>query len=244
MISRYLKPDWPAPPGVRALMTLRDGGVSAAPYGSLNLGLHVGDDSARVLENRERLTRSFALPSTPCWLNQVHGTRAIEAETTDVAPEADAAWTRTPGRVCAVMTADCLPILLCAQDGSAVAAVHGGWKGLVHGVVASAIAALGTSSVRAWLGPAIGPDAFEVGEEVRDAFLDRDHGYGAAFRSTADDRLLADIYALGRHSLIQAGVEAKAIHGGGWCTHSQPADFFSYRRDRVTGRMAALIWLE
>lgn len=244
MISRYLKPDWPAPPGVRALMTLRDGGVSGCPYDSLNLGLHVGDEIERVLENRERLTRVFDLPSPPCWLNQVHGIRAIEAGTTVAAPEADAAWSRTPGRVCAVMTADCLPILLCTHDGSAVAAVHAGWKGLVQGVVASAVAALGTSAVLAWLGAAIGPDAFEVGAEVRETFLDSDPGFDPAFRSTTDGRYLADIYALGRLSLIQAGVAAEDIHGGGWCTHNQPADFFSYRRDRVTGRMAALIWRE
>ena len=244
MISRYLQPDWPAPPGVRALMTLRDGGVSEAPYGSLNLGLHVGDQPELVRENRERLIKAFDLPSPPQWLHQVHGSRAIEAGATDDSPEADAVCTRIPGRVCAVMTADCLPILLCARDGSAVAAVHAGWKGLANGVVASAIAALGTASVLAWLGAAIGPGAFAVGGDVRETFLDQDRGFDTAFRPAAGGRYLADIYALGRLSLVLSGVDAAAIHGGGWCTHGQSADFFSYRRDRETGRMAALIWLE
>lgn len=244
MTLRYLEPNWPAPPGVRAVSTLRDSGASTGPYASFNLGLHVGDEEHRVIENRLRLVVELGLPSSPQWLTQVHGHRVIEAGRVAGAPEADAAYTRAAGRVCAVMTADCLPILLCSRDGSAVAAVHAGWKGLAGGVVESAIHALGTRELLAWLGPAIGPDAFAVGADVRAAFMALDSGLTAAFRPAGEAKWLADIYQLGRVMLARAGVPRDAIHGGGWCTHGQPDDFFSYRRDRVTGRMASLIWRE
>lgn len=244
MTLRYIEPDWPAPSGVRAASTLRDSGASSGPYASFNLGLHVGDEAQRVIENRLRLAAELGLPSSPQWLTQVHGNRVIEAGLMAGAPEADAIYTRVAGRVCAVMTADCLPILLCSRDGATVAAVHAGWRGLVSGVVESAIHALGTRELLAWLGPAIGPDAFAVGEDVRMAFRDLDPGFTAAFRPAGEDKWLADIYHLGRVVLARAGVPGDAIHGGGWCTHAQPGDFFSYRRDRVTGRMATLIWRE
>jgi YfiH family protein len=244
MTLRYLVPDWPAPPGLRAVSTLRGSGASAGPYASFNLGLHVGDEKMRVIENRHRLIEELGLPSSPQWLTQVHGNRVIEAGLMAGAPEADATFTSAAGRVCAVMTAECLPSLLCSRDGGAVAAVHAGWKGLAGGVVESAVAALGTRELLAWLGPAIGPDAFEVGEAVRSLFTALDSAFTGAFRPAGEDKWLADIYQLGRVILTRAGLQPDAIHGGGWCTHDQPDDFFSYRRDRVTGRMATLIWRE
>ena len=243
MSISIIRPDWPAPPGIRAISSLRVGGVSSGPFASLNLGLHVGDDPDCVRENRRILAEYLALPSAPNWLNQIHGNRCIEAGFTD-APEADASWTDRPGIVCAVMTADCLPILMCKRDGSAVAAVHAGWKGLANGVIGSAIATLNTTDILAWLGPAIGPDAFEVGAEVRDIFVDLDPALDGAFRAQPGDRFLADIYQIGRATLTRVGVSPDNIFGGGWCTHGQAAEFFSYRRDGVTGRMASLIWRE
>ena len=236
-----IRPDWPAPPGIRAASTLRVGGVSSGPYASLNFGLHVGDDPDCVMENRRILAEDLALPSSPSWLNQVHGNRCIEAGLTDT-PEADASWTDRPGIVCAVMTADCLPILMCKRDGSAVAAVHAGWKGLANGVIDSTFATLNSTDILAWLGPAIGPDAFEVGADVRDIFVDLDPALNEAFRAQPGDRFLADIYRIGQTTLTRLGVSPDKIFGGGWCTHGQAAEFFSYRRDGVTGRMASLIW--
>lgn len=258
MTLDWIEPDWPAPPGVRAVSTLRPGGVSSGPYAALNLGGHVGDDPDRVIENRGRLAAALHLPSEPLWLNQEHGDRTLFATGLDPSPvgrgrqtvrlrdglglTADAACTRTAGIVCAVMTADCLPILLCSRDGEAIAAVHAGWKGLAGGVVESAVAALDTRDVLAWLGPAIGPDAFEVGGEVRKAFLRNGAEFAGGFRETAGGKWLADIYRLARISLGRLGITD--CNGGGWCTFSQADDFFSYRRDGVTGRMATLIWRE
>lgn len=243
MMLRHIVPDWPAPPGVRAASTLREGGVSTGPYDSLNLGLHVGDEAARVAENRARLCARLELPGPPQWLTQVHGVRVIEAGEGG-APTADAAFTREAGRVCAVMTADCLPILLCRRDGLSVAAVHAGWKGLAGGVVDAAIVALGTADLLAWLGPAIGPEAFAVGEDVRHAFVSKDAVFASAFHLTGHQRYRADIYQLGRLTLAKSGMAREAIYGGGWCTVTQAGDFFSYRRERITGRMATLIWRE
>jgi len=243
MNLRFIKPDWPAPPGIRAASTLRVGGASTGPYRSLNLGSHVGDYPERVNENRTRLAASLALPSTPGWLTQVHGNLAVDAATA-VAPEADAGYTHESGVVCAVMTADCLPILLCKQDGSGIAAVHAGWRGLEKGIVEAGINALGTPNLLAWLGPAIGPEAFEVGTEVLESFLTKSKEYAAAFSEKGQDKYWADIYQLGRITLMRAGVNVANIHGGGWCTYQQNNDFFSYRRDQITGRMATLIWRE
>jgi YfiH family protein len=243
MNLRFIEPDWPAPPGIRAASTLRAGGASTDPYRSLNLGLHVGDEPARVSENRNRLAASLALPSTPEWLTQVHGNLAVDAATTG-APEADAGYTHESGVVCTVMTADCLPILLCKRDGCGIAAVHAGWKGLENGIVEASIDALGTPKLLAWLGPAIGPEAFEVGAEVRESFLAKSGDYTTAFCATDQGKYLADIYQLGRTTLMLAGVNVADIYGGGWCTYQQSKDFFSYRRDHITGRMATLIWRE
>ena len=243
MTLRFIKPDWPAPPGIRAASTLRVGGASTGRYESLNLGSHVGDKPESVSENRNQLVTSLGLPSPPGWLTQVHGNSAVDAADSD-APEADAGYTHESGVVCAVMTADCLPILLCKQDGSGIAAVHAGWRGLENGIVEASIDTLGSPNLLAWLGPAIGPEAFEVGAEVRASFLAKSKDYTTAFSAAGQDKYLADMYQLGRITLIRAGVNVADIFGGGWCTYHQPNDFFSYRRDHTTGRMATLIWRE
>lgn len=238
-----IRPDWPAPARVQACCTTRSGGVSGGPFASLNLGDHVGDDPNCVARNRARLRDRLGLPAEPLWLRQLHGCEVAES---DVAPSgcvADASVARSPGQVCAVMTADCLPLLLCDRNGQAVAAVHAGWRGLAAGVMERAVGALGVDpgQILAWLGPAIGPDAFEVGGEVRDQFLAADPGAGQAFRAGVAGRWLANLYTLARRHLEQVGV--REVYGGGYCTYSDPGRFFSYRRDGVTGRMAGLIWL-
>ena len=236
-------PDWPAPARVRAASTMRFGGISSPPYDSLNLADHVGDDPACVAENRGRLAAMLGYPAEPAWLEQVHGVTVVAAETVRAPVAADAAWTRAPGRPCVVMTADCLPVLLCNRAGTVVAAVHGGWRGLAGEIIAIAVARLGVppSELLAWLGPAIGPDAFEVGDEVRAAFLNLDAGHAGCFRPSPAGRWLADIEQLARRQLRRLGVQE--IYGGGCCTFSEPGRFFSYRRENRTGRMATLIWL-
>jgi hypothetical protein len=236
-------PDWPAPARVRATSTTRQGGVSAPPYNSLNLAGHVGDNPACVAENRRRLATLLGYPAEPAWLEQVHGITVVAAETVRAPVPADAAWTRASGQPCVVMTADCLPVLLCDRAGTVVAAAHGGWRGLAGGVIAAALARLGVppSELLAWLGPAIGPKAFEVGEEVRAAFLNLDAGNADCFEPSPAGRWLADIYGLARCQLRGLGV--REIYGGGCCTFSEPERFFSYRRENRTGRMATLIWL-
>ena len=234
---------WPAPARVRTLVTTRDGGVSLAPYASLNLGQHVGDDPAAVAENRARLRA--CLPAEPFWLNQVHGIGVQEAcaDAPDVPPDAGAGFTRQPGVVCAVMTADCLPVLLTDRSGSVVAAAHAGWRGLCNGIIEATIArmAVPANDILAWLGPAIGPDAFEVGPEVRTAFMAHDPTAASAFAAIPDGKYLADIYLLARQRLNACGVTE--VHGGDACTVTERERYFSYRRDGRTGRMASLIWL-
>jgi polyphenol oxidase len=245
-------PDWTdAPANVGAFSTIRTGGVSQAPYddgtggGGLNLGVHVGDDLERVRRNRA-LLRAL-LPAEPAWLSQVHGGRVLDAATAQEAPEADASIATRTGAVCVIQTADCLPVLLCDVHGKAVGAAHAGWRGLAQGVLENTVAemrAAGASEIAAWLGPAIGPRQFEVGQDVREAFAGRDAAMAAAFAPLAAQpgKYLADVYALARSVLRKAGVER--VSGGGFCTVSDPARFYSYRRDRVTGRMASLIWLK
>lgn len=238
----WLQPDWPAPECVGALSTTRSGGVSLAPYRSLNLGTHVGDHPDAVAENRARLRAH--LPAEPCWLEQVHGVEVVDAARVEGVPRADAAISRQPGVVCAVMTADCLPVLLCDQSGSVVGAAHAGWRGLHAGVIEATVRAMGVapSGLMAWLGPAIGPRAFEVGDEVRSAFVQEDAQAARAFAPAGEPgKWLADLYALARLRLMRLGVEQ--ISGGEACTYSESERFFSYRRDGVTGRMASLIWL-
>jgi YfiH family protein len=237
-------PHWPAPAHVKAVSTTRSGGVSQSPYDSLNLADHVGDDRTAVGENRRRLRQREALPAEPLWLNQVHGNRVVDAASGGQQPSADASFSRQPGVVCAVMTADCLPVLFCDRAGSAVAAAHAGWRGLAAGVLEATVDALGVppGQLLAWLGPAIGPDAFEVGAEVRESFIAEQAQAAAAFVARPNGRWLADLYQLARLRLQAAGVSA--LYGGGFCTYADRARFYSFRRDRTTGRMASLIWLE
>lgn len=244
----WIEPNWPAPTTVRALTTTRGGGLSQGPYESLNLGDHVGDEPWRVAANRERLLAAAGLPAEPVWLEQVHGCDVCrlgaEAAPTPATRRADAAVATAPGVVCAVLTADCLPVLLCDQSGTCVAAVHAGWRGLLDGVIEAAVARMGCppQALMAWLGPAIGPDNFEVGDEVRSAFCARSPAAAAAFRPSPAGRWLADLYALARGRLDGFGV--KRVSGGDLCTLSDAERFFSYRRDGVTGRMATLIWID
>jgi YfiH family protein len=232
-------PDWPAPTGVHAWVTER--GPAAGRYGTLNLATHVGDDAAAVAANRERLRRELALPREPAWLTQVHGTRVLDLDTEDVAP-ADGAVTARAGVVCAVLTADCLPVLLTDTAGRRVGVAHAGWRGLLHGVLPAAVRAFGVPPGRllAWLGPAIGQAAYEVGPEVRDAFLAAAPAAVARFAENARGRWQADLYGLARDSLGAAGVTA--VYGGGFCTFRESARFFSHRREAPCGRMATLIW--
>ncbi|MEI6414722.1 MAG: peptidoglycan editing factor PgeF [Pseudomonadota bacterium] len=240
----WIEPSWPAPPGIRALSTSRQGGASVGLYASLNLGDHVGDDPDAVRKNRQWLVVAANLPSTPVWLRQVHGV-AVAKNPQQPDCEADAAMTDQTGQVCAVLTADCLPILLCDRRGSRVAAVHAGWRGLAAGIIEATIRHLDVAppTLLAWLGPAIGPDYFEVGAEVRAAFVACHADAALAFYPTPEGRWLADLFTLARQTLATCGVTA--VYGGGLCTASDPSRFFSHRRDRgVTGRMASLIWIE
>ena len=238
----WIVPEWPAPAGVRALITTRHGGVSRGAYRSMNLGMRVNDDPDAVRRNRERL-REF-LPGDPRWLAQVHGTRTVEADGLSEPVSADAAFSRGSGVVCAVMIADCLPVLLCDRDATVVAVAHAGWRGMSAGVIESAVGATGIAPGRllAYLGPAIGPEAFEVGHDVHQAFVSRDRAAAQAFRDTSPGKWLCDLFALARRRLETLGVAS--ISGGGLCTYSDPARFFSHRRDGTSGRMAALIWRE
>jgi len=245
-----ITPVWRAPAKVLALTTTRLGGHSQAPFDSLNLGDHVGDTAGSVAANRQRLAATLPPGTTLSWLAQVHGTTVVEAAAGTDAPEADAQWTRAPGVACAVLTADCLPVLFCDRRGDVVAAAHAGWRGLQAGVLEATVAAMNTdpAEILAWLGPAIGPRAFEVGREVRDAFLGA-AGPGlsadtaACFRACPDrpGKWLADLYGLARIRLAVLGVNR--VSGGQWCTYSEDRRFFSHRRDGSTGRMACLILL-
>lgn len=238
----FIVPDWPAPPNVRALVTTRAGGVSAGPWASLNLGDHVGDDPAAVAENR-RILRA-RLPAEPHWLRQVHGTRCVDAALATADSEADAAFVRHPGAVCAVLTADCLPVLLCDAAGTVVAAAHAGWRGLAAGVIEATVRAMDVpgEQLMAWLGPAIGPQNFEVGGEVRATFTAHDPAAAAAFAVRPGGKWLCDIYGLARQRLAVLGV--RRVAGGDFCTVREAGRFYSYRRDGATGRMASTIWME
>lgn len=239
-------PRWPAPANVRAIQTTRAGGVSVAPYDTLNLGMHVEDNPLNVARNRQLL--NACVPTEPVWLNQVHGVSVVDAGATACVPDADAAFSTSRGAVCAVMTADCLPLLFCNREGTVVAATHAGWRGLCEGVIEATIEAMQVlpGSLMAWLGPAIGPQAFEVGEDVRQEFISQQNEAKDAFAATGVDKCLADIYRLAQLRLERMGVTE--IYGGGidqdFCTYTDKNRFFSFRRDGKTGRMATLIWLE
>jgi len=240
----WLSPEWPAPPWVRAVSTTRKGGISEGCFASLNLAEHVGDDSVHVMENRQRVLHALGLSAKPLWLRQVHGTAVVDAAAVQQHCEADASFAKQAGKVCAVLTADCLPILLCDIGGTRVAAVHAGWRGLLGGIVENAVRALQCpgSQLLAWLGPAIGPRAFEVGDEVRQAFVAEDPQAADAFTPSPAQRWLADICTLARQRL--ARMHINAVYGGHWCTVSDIERYYSYRRDGITGRMASMIWLE
>lgn len=245
MASEFLIPDWPAPVQVRARVSTRAGGVSLGDFASLNLGDHVGDDPAAVAENRARLRQALGVPAEPFWLNQVHGITVVEAGSgLGARRDADAAYSRTAGTVCAVLTADCLPVLFCDGAATTVAAAHAGWRGLAAGVLEATVSAMAVTpgSILAWLGPAIGPSVFEVGEEVRAAFLLHGAAAADAFRPSPSGRWLADLYQLARLRLAAMGVTA--VYGGGFCTYTDAERFYSYRRQARTGRFASLIWRE
>jgi YfiH family protein len=293
---QVITPDWPAPPGVRAAFTLRTGGVSVAPYDSLNLGARIGDSPKAVAENQRRVREKLRLPAEPIWLEQVHGVEVVElravagsgvraaagggaagagtpslanaaaprdtadgtgddharsggtlaqrGNSPDLLQTGDASVARRAGWVCAIRVADCMPVLFAAQDGSVVGAAHAGWRGLAGGVLEATIGRFGVpaSKLIAWMGPAIGPRHFEVGDDVRDAFMASDADSASAFVANTRGRWQCDLYALARRRLKALGVSA--IYGGGWCTFADADRFFSYRRDGQCGRMAALIWIE
>ncbi len=239
MPAGCLPADWPAPPGILAFTTLRGPiGASRPPFDRFNLGTRCGDDPAAVAHNRDILCAG--LPAPPRWLHQVHGVEVVLEPGFDQ-PQADAAVSRQPGCVLAILTADCLPVLFCTEQGDAVAAAHAGWRGLAAGVLERTVAALSATpgSILAWLGPAAGANAYEVGGEVRAAFVDADPATAAAFAATRPGHWHCDLYALARHRLARLGIDR--VHGGGRCTISEPMDFFSYRRDRECGRMATVI---
>ncbi|MGH8226450.1 MAG: peptidoglycan editing factor PgeF [Steroidobacteraceae bacterium] len=248
-VPRFLIPEWPAPPRVRAAFTLREGGVSRPPFDTLNVGgAQTGDDPQAVRENRARVGAALGLRAGPAWLTQVHGAGVVCLDGEVGAPRsepprADAVVTRDPGRVCAIQVADCLPVLLASRDGSVVGAAHGGWRGLAAGVLRVTVEALAAdpASLIAWLGPAIGPGHFEVGDEVRAALEGGGAALGAAFVRNERGRWQCDLPAVARRQLGALGVGE--VYGGRWCTYADAARFFSYRRDGRCGRMAALVWI-
>jgi len=242
MSCDWIRADWPAPPQVIAGTTCRSGGASAGPYASLNLAAHVGDDTDALSENRRRFRRLCGLPAEPVWLRQVHGTDVAMAPVAAGVTIADAIVSDRQGVVCTVLTADCLPVLFVAQTGVEIAAAHAGWRGLCGGILEKTLAAMVTrpADILAWLGPAISGPAYEVGAEVRDAFLARDRTAAGAFTDNRRGRWQADLYGLARQRLRQAGVSR--IYGGDRCTFAETDAFFSYRRDGECGRMATFIF--
>ena len=244
-----ITPDWPAPKQVRAATTTRQGGVSQPPFDSFNLGGHVGDEPTAVAANRKQLRKALSLPAEPYWLSQVHGSTVanLDADPGGL-PEADASTTTIKGTVCAVLTADCLPVLFCDHAGTQVAAAHAGWRGLAAGVLENTVESFAASpeQIIAWMGPAIGPHAFEVGDEVLQAFCEVDPAAAEAFIAAPSEanekKWFADVYRLARQRLATVGV--KNVYGGGRCTFTEADDFYSFRRDGKTGRMGSLVWIE
>ncbi len=243
MQNNFLLPDWNVPKHVHAAMSLRTGGVSYGLYQSLNPALHVGDDEKAVVENRRLLQQRLNLPSEPIWLEQTHSATVIEAsaDVLNSKINADASFTWQSSVVCAVLTADCLPVLLCSKDGEKVAAIHAGWRGLYSGIISNTVAAMQTTDLTAWLGVAIGACCFEVGSEVRNAFVIKNKQFAKAFKQTATpEKYLADIYQLASIELRLNNISN--IYGGQYCSVCDAENFYSYRRDKQTGRMATLIW--
>lgn len=242
-----IKPNWPAPINIRAFTTTRIGGVSHPPYDHLNLAMHVGDQIEHVLENRKLLRQRFHLPSEPIWLNQIHSTDvffANQSNSFNPDPNADACIATAPNQICAVMTADCLPILICSQTGNSVAAIHAGWKGLLSGIIENTITQMPDipSNLMAWLGPGIRQKNFQIGSEVRDLFIAKDPVYQDAFLFQYEDKWLADLYLIAKKQLQKLGITH--IYDCDLCTFDDKEQFFSYRRDKTTGRIATLIWME
>ena len=242
-MSLYLAAEAPWPSGVHAVVTTRQAGYGLPPYAGLNLALHVQDDPQRVADNRALLQQTFAWPHAPCWLQQVHGIQAVAA-TPGGGMQADACYTQTPGLACAVMTADCLPLLIASADGQQVAAVHAGWRGLLQGVIAATLARFdtGATSPLVWLGPAISAAAYEVDQPVYEACAQVEPGWLRGFQPTRPGHYQLDLYAVARMQLADLGVSQ--VYGGDYCSYRQAEYFYSYRRDGVTGRMASLIWRE
>ena len=240
----WLIPNWDAPQNIRAVTTTRQGGVSLPPFDSMNLGDHVNDDADAVQRNREILIHTLGLPEQPVWLNQIHSNLVSNLDDPQPLIDADAAFTTQKNKACVVMTADCLPVLFCNTQGTVVAASHAGWRGLHAGILEKTVEAMHEppEQIMAWLGPAIGVNAFEVGEEVREAFISAQTQAEQAFKPKPNGKWLADIYTLARLRLEAIGV--KQIYGGGECTYSDAERFYSYRRNPSTGRMASLIWIE
>ena len=239
----YLTPSWSAPACVKAYVSTRQGGVSEGEFGSLNLGGHVGDEINDVKQNRQLFSSDLAMPNSIVWLNQVHGTNVVVLPSNDNELDADAAVTAQIGQVCAVLTADCLPVFFCNKQGTQVGVAHAGWRSLCSGVLENTLKHFSApSDVLVWFGPAIGSAAFEVGEDVRDAFITKNAEAEAAFVFQGNGKWLADLYLLARQRLSACGVAE--IYGGDCCTYQDQARFFSYRRDGKTGRMASVIWLD
>lgn len=239
----WIIPDWLAPASIRACSTTRNGGISRPPYADFNLGDHVGDASDAVVENRSRLIKALNLPAEPAWLEQVHSDKVVAVDSMSASSvQADASFASSKNHVCVVMTADCLPVLFCDRAGTQIAAAHAGWRGLAAGVLENTLTTFTCrpEEVLVWLGPAIGPQAFEVGEDVVSCFVNANGQAISAFKQVDESHWLADIYLLAKQRLLQAGVSH--IYGGGLCTYSDSKRFYSFRRDRQTGRMASLIW--
>jgi YfiH family protein len=236
-------PDWPAPRWIKAYTTTRHGGFSQAPFDSLNVSLRVGDNPACVIKNRQLLQSSLGLKQQPLWLKQVHGNTVISADHLTNTLAADAIYSKNQQTVCAVQTADCLPLLICSVSNYCIAAVHAGWKGLSNGILENAILALECPprDLLVWLGPAIGPQAFIVGEDVVQAFISKDHATQTAFHDIGHNKWRANLYALAKQRLNKLGINT--VYGGKYCTYTDPKRFFSYRRDQVTGRMLSFIWI-
>ncbi len=239
----FIFPEWPAPAAIKTAITTRHGGVSEGDFASLNLAAHVGDDPQAVQENRRRLAGALDLIQPFGWMSQVHGIRVVDAGQSVTSQEADAVYTDRPDRICAVLTADCLPLLVCDRQGKEVAAIHAGWRGLAAGVIEASLQKFQASpdDLLVWLGPAIGPEVFEIGQEVYDIFVQQHQTAASCFSPTRPGHYLADLYALARLRLALQGVNQ--VYGGGFCTYTQADQFFSYRRSPVTGRMASLIWI-
>ncbi|MCK5872541.1 MAG: peptidoglycan editing factor PgeF [Methylococcales bacterium] len=236
----YLTPEWEIPPHVHAIMTLRQGGNSLNPYGSLNPATHVGDNVETVMENRQLIREKLQLPSEPIWLNQTHSTSVVQADKVTHLPEADASFTEKPNTVCTILTADCLPLLLCSENGGKIAAIHAGWRGLLAGIIGKTLQKMQTNALFVWLGAAIGQCCFEVGTEVRTAFINKHPSFEKGFIQTSPQKYHMDIYQLARIDLALNGINNS--YGGNFCTVCDAPRFYSYRRDQQTGRMATLIW--